>query len=463
MSSVPLSRPIPSQTPPVPTIVPRAAAASLARPLTVLESLGRRLVRRALARIRYGRVTLIEGAERTGSSPEADLSAAPSCEIRVMDRRFYSAAAFGGTVGIAEAFMDGLWETDDLPAVIETLTLNLPAARGLDILLRTVRKPLTLTRALATRNTRRGASRNIRAHYDLSNEFFALFLDPTMTYSCAVFERGDESLEAAQLEKMDRACRKLRLAPSDHLLEIGTGWGAMAIHAARRYGCRVTTTTISDRQHAYAAARIRESGVGDRITLLKTDYRELRGEYDKLVSIEMIEAVGARNLGTYFDACARLLSPAGAALIQAIVIRDQYYEPAARNIDFLKRYIFPGSCLPSVKAMLDAACRRTDLRLWHLEDIGPHYVTTLARWRESFHARLDQVKALGLDERFIRMWDYYLAYCEGVFRARHVGDVQLMFTRPRYRGPVTSDHQPTVPRRVTPMPGRESSPAEEPA
>lgn len=416
------------------TIVPRGAAVSLARPLTLLESMGRRIVVGALGRLQYGHVTIIDGDTRHESAAGADRTSAPACVVRVLDRRFYSAAAFGGTIGIAEAYMDGAWETDDLPGLIETLTVNVSAMDGLEVVLNTVRAPIEWARMLMRRNTLSGSRRNIRAHYDLSNEFFGLFLDPSMTYSCAVFENGAETLEAGQVEKIDRACRKLRLRATDHLLEIGTGWGALAIHAAKKYGCRVTTTTISDRQHEMAERRIREHGLQDRITLLKEDYRNLTGTYDKLVSIEMVEAVGAENIDWYFRQCSRLLRPEGAALIQAIAIRDQFFKSAARSNDFLKEYIFPGSCLLSVERIMEAVTRKTDLRLWHMEDIGPHYARTLAMWREAFHARVDEVRGLGYDDRFVRMWDYYLAYCEGAFRARHVGDVQVLLTKPMYRG-----------------------------
>ena len=415
------------------TIVPRGAPISLARPLTMLESLGRRIVLGALGRLQYGHITLIDGDVRHESRGSVD-TPTKTCVVRVKDRRFYSAAAFGGTIGIAEAYMDGAWEADDLPGLIETLTMNVCARDGLEVVLNTVRAPIERARMLMRRNTLSGSRRNIRAHYDLSNEFFGLFLDPTMTYSCAIFENAATPLEAAQVEKIDRACRKLELRATDHLLEIGTGWGALALHAARKYGCRVTTTTISERQHEMAERRIRESGLQNRITLVKEDYRNLTGTYDKIVSIEMVEAVGAEHIDGYFRQCSRLLKQDGAALIQAIVIRDQFFASAARSNDFLKQYIFPGSCLLSVQRITDAVMRRTDMRVWNLDDIGPHYVRTLALWREAFHARLGDVRALGYDERFVRMWDYYLAYCEGAFRARHVGDVQVLLTKPMWRG-----------------------------
>ncbi len=414
-----------------PTIVPRGATVSGAGRLLPLESIGRRMLLGALARLSLGRLTLVDGADRR----EYGVGGGPECVIRIHDHRFYTAAAFGGSLGASEAFMEGFWETDDLPGLVEILTVNYGVLASIEGPLSFLTQGINTLGYQLQRNTLAGSRRNIRAHYDLSNEFFAIFLDPSMTYSCAIFENGATTLMEAQHEKIDRACRKLALMPSDHLLEIGTGWGAMAIHAASRYGCRVTTTTISDRQHELAGQRIREAGLSDRITLLKQDYRALIGTYDKIVSIEMVEAVGAANFDGYFRACSRLLKPDGAMLLQSIVIRDQFFRRASRERDFLKKYIFPGSCLPSVQSLSASLTRATDLRSWHMEDIGPHYATTLAIWRNTFHSRLSEVRALGMDDRFIRMWDFYLAYCEGAFRARHVGDIQLLLTKPMYRGP----------------------------
>ncbi len=415
----------------------RRVAARRRRVPAVLENLGRRLVLGALSRITEGGVRLIDPSGRVLWEP-----ASGGITVRVYDASFFAAVAFGGSVGAAESYMEGAWSADDLPTLIETLTANLAATRALEGPVARVIAPLSAAAYRLDRNTRSGSRRNIVAHYDLGNEFFRLFLDPSMTYSCAVFENGASSLHDAQVEKIDRACRKLCLRPSDHLLEIGSGWGALAVHAASRYGCRVTTTTISDEQHALASERVRDAGLCDRVRVLKADYRDLGGRFDKLVSIEMLEAVGAENLGGYFAACSRLLGPDGAALIQSIVIRDQFFRGASRRQDFLKKYIFPGSCLPSVAAICDAVSRRTDLRLRHLEDIGPHYATTLRLWRRAFMSRLDDVRRMGFEERFIRMWEYYLAYCEGVFRAGHVGDVQLVLTKPRCRIPPAGSGAP---------------------
>lgn len=431
MTTVP---PLPSPVVDRPSIRDRAAGAAVRAP-GLLESLGRRLVRTTLARMKHGRVRLIDRHGLVEAESAVDPARLPVVTVRVLDPRFYAAAAFGGSLGIAEAYIDGAWETDDLAGLIEIITVNLSAMESLEGWLAGLCTPLSRAAYWLERNTRAGSRRNIVAHYDLGNEFFSLFLDHTMTYSCAVFENGADSLEQAQREKIDRACRKLDLRPTDHLLEIGTGWGALAIHAASRFGCRVTTTTISDEQHRFAERRVREAGLRDRVTILKRDYRDLQavGQFDKLVSVEMIEAVGRNHLGTFFEVCSKCLRPDGAALVQAIVIRDQFFEAASRRRDFLKKYIFPGSCLPSVAAMIGEVNARTDLRTWHLEDIGPHYVTTLRLWRDAFMNRLEDVRRLGFDDRFIRMWLFYLAYCEGAFRARHVGDVQWLLTKPLCR------------------------------
>lgn len=420
----------------VPALSPAIGATTHASRLGLLQSLGRRAVVRAVAGISRGSVRIIAPDGRLlAASPLAEL-----CEqeqqgstVQILDPGFFASAAFGGGMGLAESYIEGHWTCDNLSGLVETMTVNLHAARRLDGPIARMLAPVSRAAYWLQRNTRGGSRRNIVAHYDLGNDFFALFLDPTMTYSSAFFARGTESLEQAQIEKIDRACRKLDLQPEEHLLEVGTGWGAMAIHAARKYGCRVTTTTISDRQYELARRRVEEAGLADRVTVVKRDYRDLTGTYDKLVSIEMIEAVGRHYLDRYFEVCSRCLKPDGAALIQAIVIRDQAHEQAARRRDFLKKYIFPGSCLLGVRAMNESLARRTDLRIWHLEDFGPHYAKTLRLWREAFMARLAEVRAMGHDERFIRMWEYYLAYCEGVFAARHTGVVQMLLTKPMCR------------------------------
>jgi cyclopropane-fatty-acyl-phospholipid synthase len=283
------------------------------------------------------------------------------------------------------------------------------------------------------KNTLKGSRENIIAHYDLGNEFYKLFLDDTMTYSCGIFETKDSSLFQASIAKYDRICRKLQLRPEDHVLEIGTGWGGFAIYAAKNYGCRITTTTISDQQFDLAKQRIEKDGLSDKVEIMKKDYRNLKGEFDKLVSIEMIEAVGDAYLKSFFDICSRCLKNDGMMLLQAITIADWAYDKHVRTVDFIKRYIFPGGNIPSVTAISSAVAEATDLRLFHMEDITPHYATTLAAWRENFFENIEAVRGLGFPDTFIRMWDYYFGYCEGGFLERYIGDVHMLFTKPDCR------------------------------
>jgi cyclopropane-fatty-acyl-phospholipid synthase len=346
--------------------------------------------------------------------------------LRVHDPDFYRQVAANGSVGAGEAYMDGLWSCDDLVGLVRLLVRNRELLDGMETgLARLGGYAMQLLHALK-RNTRRGSRRNISAHYDLGNEFFQLFLGADMMYSSAIFADADESLDRASERKLDRICDKLQLKPGDRLVEIGTGWGGLAVHAAARYGCHVTTTTISREQHALASQRVQQAGLGDRVTLLLEDYRDLAGRFDKLVSIEMIEAIGHQYLDAYFDKCASLLAADGLALIQAITIEDHRYQQALGSVDFIKRHVFPGSFIPSVTAMVEAAGRAGELRLLNLEDFGPSYALTLRHWRQRFLARLDCVRAQGYDERFIRMWEFYLCYCEGGFLERSISDVHLL-------------------------------------
>ncbi len=372
-----------------------------------------------------GRVTLGIAADDPSNTLRANL--------RVLDAGFYRAAAANGSVGAAEAYMDGLWSCDDLVALVRILVRNRDLLDGMET--GSARFGGWLMRGLETlrRNTRRGSQRNIAAHYDLGNGLFELFLDSNMMYSSAVFAEPTETLEVASARKLDRICQKLELSAATRVVEIGTGWGGFAIHAAKHYGCHVTTTTISREQHQLAQARVQDAGLSERITLLLEDYRDLNGTFDRLVSIEMIEAIGHQYLDTYFGKVCALLKPEGMALIQAITIEDHRYEQALKSVDFIKRHIFPGSFIPSVSAMLNASARSSDLRLVDLEDIGPSYAITLNHWRQRFLAARKQVAALGYPKRFERMWEFYLAYCEGGFIERSIGDVQLLFTRPGAR------------------------------
>jgi len=401
-----------------------------ARKLPLLAGVAKRILHRLLAGLHSGRLTLVDGGERTSFGP----GGAPNVTLYVHDAAFYADAVYGGSIGVAESYMLGHWQADDLTGLIRLMVLNKEIIDGMDErgfarLAAPARKALHWL----NRNNHSGSRRNIAAHYDLGNDFFATFLDETWMYSSAIFEREDMSLAEASTAKLDRICKKLALAPHDHVLEIGTGWGGFALHAAKHYGCRVTTTTISAEQHALAKQRIEAASLADRVTLLMQDYRELDGQYDKLVSIEMIEAVGHQYYDTYFRQCARLLKPHGQFLLQGITLADQRFEAAANSVDFIQRYIFPGSTIPSVTALLDSATRASDLRLFHLEDIGPHYAATLARWRENFFANINEVRSLGYGEEFIRMWEFYLCYCEGGFAERALGDVQMLMVKPGAR------------------------------
>ena len=382
--------------------------------------------------IQHGELTIIDGdaVYRFGKHrPEFDCHA----RITVLDSRFWGDIGLGGTIGAGESYMQNLWECDNLTDLVRIFVRNRGVLDRLDNGLARLTRPFNKLIHSLRRNSRDGSKKNIAAHYDLGNDMFSLFLDETMMYSCGIFENPSATLKQASEAKLDRICQKLQLCPEDHVIEIGTGWGGFAIHAARHYGCRVTTTTISKAQFDYASERVVAAGLEDRITLLLEDYRDLEGTYDKLVSIEMIEAVGHQFMGTYFEKCSSLIKPDGAMLLQAITIADQRYDEARRSVDFIQKYIFPGGFIPSVTAMSGAITRRTDMRLFYLEDIGPHYATTLARWREQFFHNIEQVRALGYPESFIRMWEFYLCYTEGGFAERAIGTVHMLLTKPDNR------------------------------
>ncbi len=415
-----------------PTIVPAEFVGTGPTTDSWLQRLGRRLFLNKLAGLELGEITVIEGADRRRfgkRSADFDLHAT----IEVLNPQTYADVAFGGSTGGGEAYMRGYWKSDDLTSLVRIFIRNRHVVNALDSGTGVATAPLRRLLHILNRNSPDGSRRNIAAHYDLGNELFALFLGKTMAYSCGIFERADSTLDEAQLAKFERICRKLNLSPDDHLVEIGTGWGGLAMHAARNYGCRVTTTTISREQHDWTAEKIRAAGLADRITLLMDDYRDLRGQFDKMVSVEMIEAVGHQYLDAYVAQCSRLLKPNGAMLLQAITIRDQLYESAARGVDFIQRYIFPGSFLPTVSVIADSVRRVSDMKIFHMEDIGPHYATTLRTWRENFFARLPDVRRLGYPDTFVRMWDFYLSYCEGGCRERQMGDLQVLLTKPQCR------------------------------
>jgi cyclopropane-fatty-acyl-phospholipid synthase len=387
----------------------------------------RRGVLRQLARLQRGQLVVTEGDERhvfgmTGSAMQG--------QIHILDAATWGMVASHGSIGAGEAFIHGYWSTPDLTTVIRVFVSNLEVLDAMEGGLARLGRPFIRGLHWLNTNTRKGSQKNIAAHYDLGNELFEQFLDPTMMYSAAQFLSPDDTLEQAQLNKLERICQKLALKPSDHLLEIGTGWGSMAIYAAQHYGCRVTTTTLSKEQFAYTEQRIIALGLQDQVTLLLEDYRDLTGEYDKLVSIEMIEAVGHRFLPTYFKQCARLLKKSGLMLLQAITIREQRYEQAKNSVDFIQRYIFPGGALPSVQRMLEVVGRDTDMNLLHMEDFGLHYARTLRLWHDNFRHAHGYLTELGYDDYFLRLWEFYLCYCEGGFLERTIGTAQLLLAKP---------------------------------
>lgn len=397
----------------------------------IINRVARSLVLKSLTTIRHGHLILVDRDEHLEfGQPASELTAT----VRVQHPDFYRRVAFGGTIAAGESYMDGLWSCSDLTALVRIMVSNQGAQQRLERGLARLTSPLQRLLHRLNDNTRSGSRKNIAAHYDLGNDFYQLFLDPTMAYSCGIFEHYDSNLEEASLAKFDRICCKLGLTSGMQVLEIGTGWGGFAIHAAQNYGCHVTTTTISKQQHDLAAEKIAACGLNSQIRLLQQDYRDLTGQFDRLVSIEMIEAVGHRHLPTYFRTCSERLKPDGAALIQAITMPDHHYRRYLNSPDFINRYIFPGSCCPSLHAISDAVARSTNLRLSNLEDLSPHYARTLREWRKAFHLNLEQVRKMGFDERFIRMWEYYLCYCEGGFAERFTGVVQLLFSKPGYRG-----------------------------
>jgi cyclopropane-fatty-acyl-phospholipid synthase len=380
-----------------------------------------------LRQIRTGSLTVTADSGRSWTFG----SGVPAARIEMHDPDFWR-ALMRGSRGLAESYAAGLWDTPDLVAVIRLAARNAIVIDRVRRYTAPLWSPRQRARAVLHPNNRSRNQRDISAHYDLGNELFSRMLDPTMMYSCALFERDGMTLEEASVAKLERVCAQLELRPEDHVIEIGTGWGSFAVYAAATRGCRVTTTTISAEQHAHAVQQVREAGLADLVTVLRSDYRDLRGRYDKLVSIEMIEAVGWQQIGTFFQRCSRLLHPHGAMLLQAITIDDRAYEVEKASQSFIKQYIFPGGCLPSIEVITRHVARRTDLQLVGLHDITSSYVTTLHRWRENFLAHRDELDALGYDAHFRRLWTLYLAYCEAGFAERRICDVQLLLAKPQW-------------------------------
>jgi cyclopropane-fatty-acyl-phospholipid synthase len=390
-------------------------------------SFARKALLQTLGHLRRGCLDIIDGGDtwRFGDR-DSDLRAT----VVVHNERFFSRALFGGQEGAGDAYMDGDWSSPDPVAVIRVAVRNLEQLEGGNAALSWLSRLANRLRHRGRANSIEGSKRNIGEHYDLSNDFFRLFLDRKMVYSSGIFQTDRTDLDDAQTEKIDRICRKLRLQPGDRVLEIGTGWGAFALHAAKLYGCRVTTTTISRQQYDGAAELFARAGEpGGRINLLFEDYRNLKGQFDRIASIEMFEAVGLEHYDAFFGACDRLLSPVGAMAMQTITMNEHKFDTYRKSSDWIQKRIFPGSELASVRHILASLVRSTRMSLFHLEDIGIHYAHTLAEWRTRFRNRAQEVRDLGFDENFLRMWDYYLAYCEGAFRERHIGNVQLVLTK----------------------------------
>ena len=397
-----------------------------------LDRLARRLIHTRLSKIANGQVVINENGQHSVYGKLTE-NVPLTAHISVDDPQFYRDVAFGGSIGAGEAYIHGHWSCADLNNLLRILLRNRQVLNNVDSGTALITRPLQKLFHLFNRNTQKGSRRNIAAHYDLGNDFYGLWLDSKMMYSSAYFESADTSLEDASVAKLDRICRKLDLSADDEVIEIGTGWGSFAIHAAKHYGCRVTTTTISKQQYEYARSAVAAAGLQDRITLLFDDYRDLHGKFDKLVSIEMIEAVGHEFHDSFFRKCCELLKADGQMLIQAITIADQRYEQYKTGVDFIKRYIFPGGCLASVTDMCRTMTAHTDLRMHQLEDIGPHYAMTLRHWHDRFNQRLDDVRDQGYSDEFIRMWRFYLIYCESAFLERAIGTVQLLAMRPEAR------------------------------
>jgi cyclopropane-fatty-acyl-phospholipid synthase len=398
------------------------------RGATAMQRVARRIVLGLLRGLRAGRLTILAEDRRVVFG-----EGAPCATVQVNSPRLWP-KLLQGSRGMAEAYTQGLWESPDLTAVVRVAARNTPSLDRWRRRLAPARVPLQAARGIRARNTHARSRRDIAAHYDLGNELFALMLDETMMYSSAYFTRTDMTLAQASRAKMELVCKKLDLRPGEHVLEIGAGWGGFAVHAARTTGCRVTTTTISREQYEHVRGWVRSAGVADLVTVLCEDYRDLRGRYDKLVCIEMIEAVGYREFGTFFAHCSDLLAGDGAMLLQAIVIDDRAYAVEKASRSFIRTHIFPGGCLPCLGVIGRCVARRTDMRAVELTDLTPHYAETLRRWRANFEAATARLEELGYDERFRRLWRMYLAYCEAGFAERRIRSVQMLLAKPRWHG-----------------------------
>ncbi len=395
-----------------------------------LTSIFKNGLKKKLSHLKEGYLTIEDADEKFNfGSPQSNLRT----NVIIHSQEFYVLTGSGGALGIAEAYILGYWTSDDVVMLMRIILKNrsilLSLNNGITKLLSPINKLIHKSR----QNTIKGSKENILAHYDLSNDFYKLWLDPTMTYSCAFFSEPNTNLEDASIEKLDRICRKLKLSENDSVLEIGTGWGSFSIHAAKNYGCKITTTTISDEQYHYAKKRVVEEGMESRINVLNKDYRTLDGKFDKIISIEMIEAVGYEYISEYFIKVSSLLKPDGLMALQGITYNDHNFDVYKNSVDFIKKYIFPGSCLISISQIIDVVKKKTDLSMIDMEDITLHYVKTLSTWRKNFIKVLPEVKKMGYSQAFINMWEFYLLYCEAGFTERNIGDVQLIFAKSKAR------------------------------
>ena len=390
----------------------------------------KKIILKKFEQLKFGFLIISDGDEEYRFG---DVGSKLKANVQIFSPEFYVFMGSGGLLGVTESYTAGYWQSNNLVSLIRIVIQNKDVMNQLDSGWARLFKPVNNYIHKLRQNSLEGSKKNILAHYDLSNEFYQLWLDETMTYSCGVFNNKSSTLQEASVEKLDRICRKLQLTDGDSVLEIGTGWGSFAIHAAKHYGCKVTTTTISDAQYELAKERINQEDLTDRITLLKDDYRKLTGQFDKIVSIEMIEAVGHEYVPVFFKAVSSLLKDDGLFIMQGITYNDQNFDAYKNSVDFIKKYIFPGSCLISVSQVTETMKKYTDLSIVHLEDISVHYATTLKIWRENFQSSIASIKGLGFSSAFIKMWDFYFVYCEAGFRERHIGDYQFVFSKPGAR------------------------------
>lgn len=393
---------------------------------TFLTSVFKNGLKKKLSHLNVGCISVVDGVDKFSFG---DTGSELRVNVQVHSQEFYVMTGSGGAMGIAEAYILGYWTSDDVVMLMRIILKNRSIMLSLNDGFAKILSPINKLIHRSRQNTLKGSKENILAHYDLSNDFYKLWLDPTMTYSCAYFKDTNTTLEDASIEKLDRMCRKLNLSEKDNILEVGTGWGSFSIHAAKNYGCSITTTTISDAQYEYAKARVVKEGLESKINVINKDYRKLNGQYDKIVSIEMIEAVGYEYISEYFRKLSSLLKPDGLMALQGITYNDQNFDTYKDSVDFIKKYIFPGSCLISISQIIDVIKNKTDLSMIDMEDITRHYAETLNRWRKNFMSVLPEVKEMGYSKAFINMWEFYFLYCEAGFLERNIGDVQMVFAK----------------------------------